>query len=338
MHQKKDLLVFKNLVKAAVLSLEQKYSIRDIQPLVSLLELMENDVELWNHSLEGLVIFATLSEMIIYRIEKEVEPISIVSNTFHIKPLVQYFQATESFSILALEADSFALYVGNYHGVEPMVLKDEVQTTLSEVLGTQHTANYQPHGIYGGTSDEVKIDREKFFRYVDRFVLEEISKKYKLPLILVANKEHHFDFKNISINPFLLEVSIEGAFSRFQENDLNHKIREINDGRFNLVVTQVIENYQNLRQKDMSSDQLIIVMKALLEARVDVLMIEANKLIPGRINIEKQQIIVSDIEDPQTDDLLDDMVQHALKTGSKVYVLDAEKMPTTSGVAATFRY
>ena len=347
---KLDVLVFKNLAKEAILSLEQKYSSRDIKELALLLKRMEDDFSLWNYSKEGLAIFSTLEEMIIYRAEKAFEPIMIVSSSFHIKPLVQYYQAVEDFTLLALEAESFVIYLGNYQEIKPLILKDDTQTTLSEVLGKQHTENYQTHGGYGGAGDgsvfhghgakkdEVELDRIKFFRYVDRFVQDDISRRNKLPLILVSRKVHHFDFRSVSTNPFLLEDAIDGSYNDFEESALKKEIKKINDKRFNEVVSKEIERYHNLNNKDLSSDQLILCLKALLESRVEVLMVEENRIIPGKIDFDRQQIYNTDLDDPQTDDLLDDMVQFAFSCGTKVYILEKELMPTDSGVAGIFRY
>jgi hypothetical protein len=348
--RKKDILVFKNLAKEAKLSLEQKYTDRETKDLLIQLKMMEDDDKLWNYSAEGLALFATLDEMIIYRLESKMKPLSVISTSFHIKPLAEYFQSIETFMILALEAESFALYTGNHLEMVEMIFKSEVDTTLKEILGNQHTEDYHTHGVYGGASDgstfhghggrsdEVELDREKFFRHVDQFVLEHVSKKVKLPLLLVAHKEHHADFRKISSNPFLLEDRIEGSYSDFSENDLKEEVKKVNDRRFDVVINQEIEHYHNLRNKELSSDQLIIVLKALLESRVDTLFIEKNKMIPGKIDIDKQQIQASELIDPETDDLLDDMIEHAYLTGTKVYILEKEKMPTSSGVAGTFRY
>jgi len=342
---RKDVLVFKNLAKEVKTNLEQNYSSRDIKPLITLLERMETDFDLWNHSLDGLAIFATLEEMIIFRTEKTFKPFTIISDSFHIKPLFQYYQAIETFTMLALESETFALYQGNYLDIKPIVLSENTKITLAEVLGTDHTENYQTHGGYGGASDdstfhghggkadEAEIDRIKYFRYVDRFVHEEVSKKNKLPLILIALKENQADFKKLSTNPFLLEDAIDGSFSSYTEPDIKNKIKAINDKRFNQIINQAIERYHNLKNKDLSSDQLIIVLKALLASRVDTLMIEADKIIPGKIDLENQQILDSDL-----DDLLDDMVKNAFSTGTKVYVLEKSQMPCESGIAAIFRF
>ena len=350
LNNKKDILVFKNLAKEAISSLMQDTPNRDLKPLIKRLKDMEEDTELWKYSLEGLAIFATLEEIIIYRVEKDFQPIAIVSNSFHIKPLVEHFQAIETFSILALEAESYALFIGNHHQIKPIFLSDEVDTTLSDVLGSHHTEDYHTHGVYGGASDgstfhghggksdEVELDRAKFFKHVDRYVFEEISKALKLPMILVTRKEHHADFRKLSKNTFLIEDRIEGSFNDFKEDDIRAEIKKINDQRFDILINQAIENYGNLRDKEQSSDQLIEVLKALLTSRVDTLFIEKDKIIPGKIDVESQQMIQSDLKDSKTDDLLDDMIQHAYLIGSKIFILEKEKMPTTSGVAAIFRY
>ena len=347
---KKDVLVFKNLVKEAKASLEKGMDSEDIKPLLFLLKTMEHDLDLWNNAKDGLAIFATLDEMIIYRLESDVKPVAIVSKSFHIKPLVAYYQAVETFLVLALEAESFKLYKGNHHEMNPLELNDDVKTTLSEILGSEYTDSYQTHGTYGGASDgstfhghggksdEIDIDRKKFFRAVDHFVLEAISKKLKHPMLLVAHKEHHHDFREVSNNPYLLDDRIEGSYEAFKADDLKEKIKEINDQRFETLVDKEIEHYHNIMNDNLSSDQLIIVIKALLQSRVETLMIEKDKIISGKLDKEKLGIIKSDIDDPKTDDLLDDMIEHAYQTGTKVLVLDKEKMPTTSGVAATFRY
>ncbi len=349
-NQKQDILVFKNLVKKAKLSLEQKYADKTIKPLMTLLNKMTGDNELWQHASAGLALFATLDDMIVYRLEQSFKPISIVANSFHIKPLIQHFQGLDTYLLLALDAESFALYEGNHVDIKPITLGDDIATTLTAALGTQHTEAYQTHGVYGGAadgstfhghggkSDDVDIDREKFFRHVDRVVLDYTSIQTKKPLILVSHKAYQHDFKSVSRQPWMLDVAIDGAYHDFSMADIKHELKKINQQRMMVQVDQALKQYHDLRSKDLSTDQIILVLKGLLAARVDTLFIEEDKIIPGKIDIENQQIIQNDLTDPETDDLLDDMVQHAMQTGSKVWIIPQDQMPSSSGVAAIFRY
>ena len=326
-NNKQDSLVFKNLVKQTILSLEQMHSKEDILSLTTLLKQIETEKDFWDNSLDSLVLFATLEKMIIYRVEKILQPIAIVSNGFHIKPLMEYFQVLETFSILALEADSFALYQGNHIGINTVELLDDVVLTLSGILGSQRTDSFLTHGSYGGIgnqqstfhghggkSDDMEIDKEKFFRYIDRFVLENISKKTKYPLLLVTHKEHDFDFRNVSVNPYLLDERVEGSYNNFEENDIKHELKQIFEKRFSIIINKELESYHILKEKELSSNQIRVVLKALLEARVETLFIVENRIIPGKINLETKKIDAGDIENPRVDDVLDDMIQYALRT------------------------
>ena len=55
-----------------------------------------------------------------------------------------------------------------------------------------------------GGRTQAEIDAERFFRAVDRAVLEHHSRPSGLPLMVAALAEHHHLFLQISHNPFLM--------------------------------------------------------------------------------------------------------------------------------------
>ena len=90
--------------------------------------------------------------------------------------------------------------------------------TIIQALGAQLTEPHQTVASYGGVGgdstpmhhsqggkkDEADIDADRFFRAVDRAVLEHHSRPSGLPLILAALPEHHHLFHQVSHNPFLM--------------------------------------------------------------------------------------------------------------------------------------
>ena len=156
--------------------------------------------------------------------------------------------------------------------------------------------------------------------------------------LLVTHKEHDFDFRNVSVNPYLLDERVEGSYNNFEENDIKHELKQIFEKRFSIIINKELESYHILKEKELSSNQIRVVLKALLEARVETLFIVENRIIPGKINLETKKIDAGDIENPRVDDVLDDMIQYALRTNSKVFILSKDQMPSTSGAAAVFRY
>ena len=141
----------------------------------------------------------------------------------------------DKYQLLGLSRNEFPLYQGNRYGYQEIELKPGTPRTMIEVLGEEHTDAYQAHGLsgeaggtgmyygHGGKKPEIDKDTEKFFRYVDRFVLENYSKSSKLPLILVSLKEYHALFKHISHNPYLLEQGIDSSYESLETEQLTEK-------------------------------------------------------------------------------------------------------------------
>jgi len=68
------------------------------------------------------------------------------------------------------------------------------------------------------------------------------------------------------------------------------------------------------------------------------LLIEADRLIPGRIDNTSGEISTDDLGNPETDDVLDDLGEYVLRAGGEVVIVPAERMPTRTGAAAIFRF
>jgi hypothetical protein len=346
----KDILVYKQLLKEAQISFDKLPQTEALKALIKDLNNLIDDLPFWQYNHDGLAIFATIDEMIIYRIDSTVKPFVVIADSFHIKPLYAYFQNEETFYFIALEAERFALYEGNTHHISLVPFPPESKVTLQEVLGSQLTDNYQTNGVYGGSfvgstfhghggkKDAIAIDREKYFRYVDRFIYDNFSKHHPIPVILVALKEHHFIFRSVAKNPHIITEMIDGSFEVIQSTHFKKDLKIIAEKRFISHLHRVIHQYQDGYHHQHSSDDLTTIAKALMDGRVASLMIETDRVIPGQVNHQLQTISLWDLREPHTDDILDDLLQLAMNRGTKVYMIDKKLMPTTQGVAASFRF
>jgi len=204
---KQDPILFKNLIREIESSLRVKSKRIDLNSIMEPFYQIEKDKEFWINTLDGLAIFANFDKCIVYRLNLPVQELVVVADSFHIKPLVRIFQSVDKYHLLGLSHDDFTLYEGNRFKIDKIKLDPGTNRTIEEVLGKQHTEPYLTYGSYGdadghamyhghgGRKDEVEKDIERFFRYVDRFVLDNYSKPTKLPLILVSLKEYHNIFK-----------------------------------------------------------------------------------------------------------------------------------------------
>lgn len=347
---KQDPIVFKNLIREIENSLKQKYQKNDLNSIMKPFYQIEEEKGFWDNTLDGLAIFANPNKCIVYKLYRPVQELVVVADSFHIKPLIRIFQSVDKYHLLGLSHNGFTLYEGNRYGFEKIEMDPETDRSIEEVLGKQHTDSYLTHGSYGGAGetamyhghggkgDEIEKDIEKFFIYVDRFILENYSKPSKLPLILVSLKENHNIFKKISHNPYLMEEGIKGSYDSFGMEQLKEKAWEIMEPIYLEKTQNLVNTFENAKANSLGSDDLAQITRAAFENRVGTILIEADRIIPGKIDYNNGKIELGNIKDPDFDDVLDDLAELVLKKKGEVVMIPKERMPSDTGVAAIYRY
>jgi hypothetical protein len=86
-----------------------------------------------------------------------------------------------------------------------------------------------------------------------------------------------------------------------------------------------------------SSDPADIAMAA-VAGRIDTLLIEAERVIPGRVDANGALNVDVALDEVDVDDVLDDLGELVLKMKGHVLVVPVERMPTDTGVAAIYRF
>ncbi|MGP1609325.1 MAG: hypothetical protein ACTS5G_01370, partial [Burkholderiales bacterium] len=87
-----------------------------------------------------------------------------------------------------------------------------------------------------------------------------------------------------------------------------------------------------------ATDDLAAAAQAADAGRVDVLLVEAERQVPGRMDVATGAITLGKLDDPEVDDLLDDLGERVLAAGGEVVIVPAERMPTRTGLAAIYRF
>lgn len=348
-----DSIRFKNLLKALEESLLRKFSKDEIQPLLEPFLALADDRDFWNHTLDGLAVLGAKGIFHIYRLQRPVAELAIVADSFHTKPLMRIFQSADRYHVLGLNRKEIRFFTGNRDALDEVELPPGMPRTIEDVLEEELNQPHQTVAPYGGTGagrtpmhhghgeKESEIDKnaERFFRAVDRAILEQYSKPSGLPLILAALPEHHHMFHEVSRNPFLIQNSISvhpDALSSFDE--LRKRAWQVMEPAYQARLSALIEKFGDARSAGLGEDALAQVARAVIAGRVGTLLIEAFREIPGHINAATGDIELGDIAHPEVDDLLDDLGTSVLKMGGQVVVVPAERMPTKTGIAAIYRY
>jgi hypothetical protein len=194
------------------------------------------------------------------------------------------------------------------------------------------------HHGHGAKKDEVDIDVDRFFRVIDRAILEHHSRPSGLPLMLAALPEYHTPFRRGSHNPFLMADGLEVDPQALSLDELRVQGWQTVEPLYLARLAELIESYQAARSRGLGSEDVAQVTKAAVAGRVDTLLVEADREIPGEIDSATGEVELGDPSDPATGDLLDDLAETVLRMKGRVVVVPAERMPTTTGVAANYRF
>jgi hypothetical protein len=191
---------------------------------------------------------------------------------------------------------------------------------------------------HGSKKDELDKDAERFFRAVDRAVLQQHSRPSGLPLILAALPEYHNLFRQVSQNPLLITEGIDTDPAALAIDTLRERAWRVVEPRYLARLAALVDDFGAAKPKGLGADDPALVAEATVGGRVATLLIEADRHIPGRIDYTSGRIDPGDLAHPEVDDVLDDLGELVLKKGGQIVIVPAERMPAQTGVAAIYRY
>ena len=347
-----DLIRFRNLIKIMESSLRQKYSEPETRHYLEPFEALGLDREFWNQTLDGLVVLSGAGVFRVFRLRRPVTELAVVGNSFHLKPLRRFLQYVGRYQILGLSLTKIKLFEGDLGTLEEIDPLPEVPRTIADALGAELT---EPHrtvasygGVRGGSSpmrhgqggkkDEADKDTQRFFRAVDRAVLEHHSRPSGLPLLLAALPEHHHLFRSISHNSFLMKDGLNLNPFVLTVSELRERAWAILEPQYQTWLATLLGEYKKAHSHGFGSDNLGKVLKGAASGRVSTLMIASDREIAGRIVGDAGSYELTDANKTGANDLLDDLGELVDKMGGQVLVMPADQIPSKTGLAATFRY
>ncbi|MFO7545227.1 MAG: hypothetical protein R6W77_06990 [Trueperaceae bacterium] len=347
-----DPIRFRNLVKALEESLLQAYDKDVAEPLLAPFHALANDRAFWNHALDGLAVLGAKGFFRAYKLQRPVHELHIVADSFHTKPLLRIVQSADRYQVLGLRRHEIKLFEGNRDQLDEVDLAEGVPRTITEALGDELTEPHMTvasyggvgrgqsamHHGHGGKAEEVDADAERFFRAVDRAILEQHSQPSGLPLILASLPEHHALFRRVSRNGNLLEDAIDVHPDDLSLDELGERAWQVVEPAYRARLADLAEEFGSAMPNGLAADDVEQVAKAVVEGRVAKVLVEAERMVPGRVDAATGAIMSGDEVDPEVDDVLDDVASLASKLGAQVVVVPADQMPSETGIAAIFRY
>lgn len=349
-----DPIRYKNLVKQLEQSLNSAYTAKETEALLKPFHALAENTEFWQHTLDGIAILANKEEFHIYPLQRSTPDFAVVADSWHLKPLLRQTQTQDRYQVLCVTRSEIQVFEGNRDSLDHLVFSSDFPDTADKALGTDEEQPFQQVGTYGlgpsstgmamyhghgGKADAVEVDTARFFRVADKAVYEQVSKQSHLPLILVTLSEYQGEFRKISNNPMLIEQGLSIDPTALTVDQLREKTWEIMEPVAAKRVQDAVANFNQAHGTGLANADLERTLNAILDGRVETLLVDADKRVAGRINVQERQIeLLEDFSAPDTEDILDDMAEMVLRRGGKVMVIPSSYMPTDSGLASIYRY
>jgi hypothetical protein len=338
---------FKNLAGKVATALRESHPTAVARAITDRLDRLQNDTNFWNYTLDAVAVLASPARFDVFNLPRTLPERAEVGETFHVKPLIRHVQSADRFHVLGLSRDRVALFRGNRYELTPLEVPG-FPYTLTEAIGAEiteqhldlHTTGPGPaqfHG-QGGRKDAIDIDIPKFFRLVDRALTDRVSGSSGQPIVPMGVDENLATFRAVAKDRFVTTEEVRGDWTNWSLNEIREKVWKAFEKRYLAQLAAIREDYGTAAARGQATQQLNDAAKAAAEGRVGILLIDAERTMPGEIDRGTGELRPVRVPDGAAGDMLDDLAELGLKTGANVVVTRRDQMPTDTGLAAIFRY
>jgi hypothetical protein len=352
-----DPIRFKNLLREA----EERLLVSGLgtpeaQELLKPAQRLLGDVFFWRHQSDGLAVFLSPGVFRYYRLPFDFDELVVITDRFHIKPLLPLLSGDGRFYVLALSQNEVRLLQGTRYSVSEVALEGAPES-LTETLRYNdpekrlqfHTSTRTPggkgerpaifHGHGVASADDPKDYISRYFHQVDEG-LQDLLRDEQAPLVLAGVDYLHPIYKEANSYPYLIDEGIEGNPEELRAEELHEQTWAIVQPLFLAAQKEAAAKYKQLAGagSEQASSDLKEVAPAAYHGRVETLFVAVGLQQWGTFDPKTNTVQVHEEAEPGDEDLLDFAAVQALLNSGTVYAVELEKVPGEAPLAAVFRY
>lgn len=312
------------------------------------MELLRNE-KFWYEQQHGLAVFIAENYFSYHKMSYQPKQQIYYNDRFFLVPLMEVLNRNESFFLLTFSKKQSELYKVDHYGLEKVQVED-MPSGMDSVLRYDKSGSEQLfrsggsggqgasyHGMSSGVPDE-KTQLAIYLEELDERVMKSVLSTSQLPLLLAAVDYLIPIYKKVSHYKYIADASLTGNFDAVGETELYQKARDIMQPYFVSFVEKELEEFNNNIATGITSSIPADIIPACFYGQTKVLFIQANAHLWGKFNDTANQLFLHDTMEEGDYCLLNEAAVRTLANGGMVYVLDKERMPAESQMAAVMRY
>jgi hypothetical protein len=329
---------------------DQAYIERLLEPGFELVR----DNDFWTELSPGLAVF--IADGFFKYIKMPVVPTEelVIEPSFYVTPLIPIMASTEYFYLLVISKQCAKLFKADAWGMQivpveglPQSIEEvkrvsglDATTYRSSESGRRAPAVSMPGSVHGGGggNPDGKDNMLVYFEAVDDMLWDKVLHNENAPLLL-AGVEYVLpiyrsacDYRNIWPEVLTGNRDQQDTISLYQ--DAKQLMQPYFDQRVNKALELYMNNSANGRTSSIAAD----IIPASYYSQVSHLFVCKGEHIWGTFDEMTMQLHFHETPDEDGEDLLDNAVEKTLANGGEVFLLEKEKMPAESQLAAIMRF
>lgn len=337
-----DPIRFKNLLRLAETRMaEMGVKEREAEDILEPAYKLQKDTLYWKHQSDGLAVFAGKDSFHDYRLPAEFDELSVVTDRYHIKPVLPLISGDGRFYILAFSLKSVRLLQGSKFSVGEIDLEG-LPTSLSEILDPDryqkqlqfHTGTPARGGkrdaVFYGTGSSSPDEKDLIFRFSAQLDkgLRELLKDESAPLVLAGVEYIYPIFREASKYPHIVEGVISGNQDDTSFEELHNKAWPLVEPIFVKGQQKAWQKYQDLSgaKSNLATDKIETIVPSAVHGRIETLFVARNLHCWGSYNPSTDEVKLHEREQVGGQDLLDFAAVNVYTQKGVVYVVPKEKL------------
>lgn len=324
--------------------------LQDAKALLEKAQGLAGNVPFWRKQSDGFALFLSPETFGFYCLPAAFEKLVVVSNRFHLKPLLPLLGVEERFYILALSQNNLRLIEGTAQGAREIDL-ETIPRNLNEALQydePEKQIRFHTGKSVGGqratmtaghtaTRNDAKENMSQYSRVIDKG-LRNLLREERVPLVL-AGVDYLFPiYREANTYPHLMGEGIPGNPEGMSTEQLHRQALAIVKPYFRKAENDALSQYRQSSGTGLTSNDIGEIVPAAYHGRIGMLFFATGYQEWGTIDPEGNIIQRGKEKTANEEDLLDLAAIHTFLNGGTVFPLAPEKMPDNTPLAAVFRY
>lgn len=347
-------LLFRAQLDQAKTLLAERYPDSDVRELMAKMEARLKDTQFWGSVTRGVAAFFSDQVDEIYRLDADVIPEAVVSETFHTRPILRSLAHPRHYWVLILDPKQTKLFEVSGRQITEADM-GTIPTNIEGALGQDYPPLQQAargtgaginnpfqHGTGPGRDVRPELLRQ-YVQILDKGLNDLLSGNQD-PIFLCGLEQISAQFRQISRLPHLNPEGLVESLVHLTPAEILAKTRPLALRTVEQRIDGLLELWERDYGRGQGETDLGQIARRTLMSQVRYLLIEQGRRIWGELD-RNQGTIVLRAEDGEQDgpsahkhaDLIDELAEFVISRGGEVFVLPTEKMPGDSGAAAILR-